>query len=56
MNQQMMFIGIVSGIQTMNVLVGDGAGPSRFAWTFGLGLVVAVIGLAAALGADDNAT
>ena len=54
MNQQLMFIGIVSGIQTMNVLVGDSAGPGRFATTFGVGLAVAVGGLVAALGARDD--
>ena len=54
MNQQVMFIGIVSGIQTMNVAIGDGAGPSRFAWTFGLGLLVATVGLVAALGVSDR--
>jgi MFS family permease len=54
MNQQMMFIGIVSGIQTMNVLVGDDASAGRFAWTFALGLGVAVAGLVAALGASDR--
>ena len=56
MNQQVMFIGIVSGIQTMNILVGDSAGPGRFAATFAVGLVVAGAGLAAALGirSDDR--
>lgn len=56
MNQQIMFIGIVSGVQTMNVLVGDGAGPSRFAWTFGLGLAVATFGLIAAVGVSDRSS
>jgi MFS family permease len=56
MNQQIMFIGIVSGIQTMNVLVGDSAGPSRFAWTFGLGLAVATLGLVAAVGVSDRSS
>jgi MFS family permease len=54
MSQQVMFIGIVSGIQTMNVLVGDGAGAGRFAATFGLGLAVATLGLVAALGVSDR--
>ncbi|MEM9562543.1 MAG: MFS transporter [Actinomycetota bacterium] len=54
MNQQIMFIGIVSGIQTMNVLVGDGAGPSRFAATFAVGLVAAVLGLVAAFGVSER--
>ncbi len=54
MNQQIMFIGIVSGVQTMNVLVGDEAGSTRFAATFVLGLVVATFGLVAALGVGDG--
>lgn len=45
MSQQVMFIGIVAGVQSMNVLAGDNAGPERFAATFGVGLVVAVVGL-----------
>ncbi len=53
MSQQLMFIGIVSGIQTMNVLIGDSATGREFATTFGVGLVVAVFGLAAAIGAKD---
>ncbi len=56
MNQQIMFIGIVSGIQTMNVLVGDGAGPSRFAATFAVGLVAAVLGLVAAFGVSERSS
>ncbi len=51
MSQQIMFIGIVSGIQTMNVFVGDSASPSRFATTFIFGAVVAGFGLVAALAA-----
>ena len=54
MSQQLMFIGIVSGIQTMNVLIGDSATPNQFAATFGVGLAVAVLGLLAALGARDE--
>jgi MFS family permease len=49
MNQQIMFIGIVSGIQTMNVFLGDGASAGRFAATFAFGAAVAALGLAAAL-------
>ena len=54
MNQQIMFIGIVAGIQTMNVLVGDDATPARFAATYLLGGVVAVIGLVLALSVRDR--
>lgn len=49
MSQQVMFIGIVTGIQTMNVLVGDDASASRFVATYVLGASVAVTGLLAAL-------
>ncbi len=49
MSQQMMFIGIVAGIQTMNVLVGDDASGSRFVATYLLGGLFAVGGLIAAL-------
>ncbi len=49
MSQQVMFIGIVAGIQTMNVLVGDDASGSRFVATYLLGGAVAVAGLLAAL-------
>ncbi len=54
MSQQLMFIGIVSGIQTMNVLAGDSATPEQFATTFTVGLAVAALGLMAALGARDT--
>lgn len=47
MNQQVTFIGILAGIQTMNVLVGDSASGARFAATYLVGLGVAVIGLLA---------
>ncbi len=53
MSQQLMFIGIVSGIQTMNVLVGDSSSAGRFASTFAVGLAVAGLGLVAAIGAKD---
>ena len=49
MTQQIMFIGIVVGVQGMNVLAGDNATPGRFALTFGVGLVASVIGLVLAL-------
>ncbi len=54
MSQQLMFIGIVSGIQTMNVLAGDSATPRQFATTFAVGLAVAALGLVAAFGAKDT--
>ena len=49
MSQQLMFIGIVSGIQIMLVAVGDDATSGRFAATFVFGALVAAGGLAAAL-------
>jgi len=49
MAQQVMFIGIVLGVQTMNVLAGDNASPTRFSITFALGMAAAVAGLAAAM-------
>ncbi len=55
MSQQIMFIGIVAGIQTMNVLVGDDPSAARFAATYSLGAGVAVAGLAAALLVRDAA-
>ncbi|MGI9614861.1 MAG: MFS transporter [Acidimicrobiales bacterium] len=51
MSQQMTMIGIVSGIQTMNVFLGDDATVERFTATFVFGGVVAAIGVAAALNA-----
>ena len=51
MSQQMTMIGIVSGIQTMNVFLGDDASPERFTATFVFGGVVAAIGLIAAINA-----
>ncbi len=41
MAQQLMFIGTVCGIQTMNVLVGDSADPTRFLTTYLVGTVMA---------------
>lgn len=48
MNQQVTWVGIVAGIQTMNVLLGDNAGPSRFVGTYMVGLTIAALGLVAA--------
>ena len=48
MSQQIMFVGIVGGIQTMNVLIGDNASAARFASTYLFGMVVAGIGLVTA--------
>ncbi|MEL7156052.1 MAG: MFS transporter [Actinomycetota bacterium] len=50
MTQQIMFIGVVSGIQTMNVFVGDEATTGQFTLTFLYGGVVAFVGLLAAIG------
>jgi MFS family permease len=51
MNQQMTMIGIVCGIQTMSVLLGDTASatPARFATTYGFGGLIAIGSLACAL-------
>ncbi|MEM7340718.1 MAG: MFS transporter [Actinomycetota bacterium] len=54
MSQQLMFIGVVTGIQTMNVFLGDDAGTSRFAITFGIGAVVAAVGLLAAVALSER--
>ena len=54
MNQQIMFIGIVAGIQTMNVLIGDYATTAQFAATYALGGGVAVLGLATAFSIRDR--
>jgi MFS family permease len=54
MNQQVMFIGVVSGIQTMNVFVGDDATSGQFALTFAIGAVVAGLGVVAALAARER--
>lgn len=51
MNQQMTMIGIVAGIQAMNVFLGDNASVEQFRATFAFGAVVASVGLVAALGA-----
>lgn len=49
MNQQVTFVGIVAGIQTMNVFVGDNASGSQFFATYMVGFVVAALGAVAAL-------
>ncbi len=51
MGQQVMMIGIVSGIQTMNVFLGDDTSIERFTATFAFGGVVAALGTLAALNA-----
>jgi MFS family permease len=56
MSQQIAFIGIVSGIQTMNVFLGDGASPGRFTATFLFGAAVAGIGLLAAIATRPEPT
>lgn len=53
MNQQITLIGVVSGIQTMNVFLGDSTEPGRFAATFAVGLAIAVLGMLFALGTID---
>ncbi len=45
MNQTMLFVGIVSGIQIMLVVLGDAASAGRFAGTFMFGAVFALLGL-----------
>ncbi len=49
MNQTMLFVGIVSGIQIMLVVLGDSPSDGRYAATFLFGGAVAVLGLVAAL-------
>lgn len=49
MNQQVTFVGIVAGIQTMNVFIGDNATGGQFFATYMVGFVVAGLGLVAAL-------
>lgn len=55
MNQQITWVGIVAGIQTMNVLIGDNASTTRFVGTYMVGLAVAALGLFAALAVRDSA-
>jgi MFS family permease len=47
MNQTMLFVGIVSGIQIMLVVLGETADKGRFVGTFLFGAAVAAIGLVA---------
>jgi MFS family permease len=54
MGQQMTMIGIVAGIQTMNVFLGDDASVERFTATFVFGGVVAAVGVIAALNARST--
>lgn len=54
MNQQMTFVGIVAGIQTMNVLIGDSDASERFVSTYLVGLGFAVLGLIAAFAIQDR--
>lgn len=54
MNQQMTFVGIVAGIQTMNVLIGDSSDGGRFVMTYLVGLAFAAIGLAAGMFIEDD--
>ena len=49
MNQQLTWVGIVAGIQTMNVLLGDNASGGRFVGTYMVGMMVAALGLVAAV-------
>ncbi len=53
MAQQLMFIGTVCGIQTMNVLVGESSDAGRFFTTFLVGTVVAFAALATAASIID---
>ena len=48
MNQQITFVGIVGGIQTMSVVLGDDASGGRFAATYLIGLGIAVLAFAMA--------
>ncbi|MEP1122272.1 MAG: MFS transporter, partial [Ilumatobacter sp.] len=45
MGTTMMNIGMLTGIQTMFVVLGDGRGPDDFAMVFGFGAVVTAFGL-----------
>ena len=55
MNQTMLFVGIVSGIQVMLVVLGEGADGGRFAATYLFGAAVAGLGLLCSLLAADRA-
>ena len=54
MNQQVMFIGILAGMQAMSVLIGDNSDARTFAVTYIVGLVIAALGLAVALGISTD--
>lgn len=54
MNQQMTFVGIVAGIQTMNVLIGDSADSGTFVTTYLVGTAFAVLGLVAGFFIQDD--
>ena len=47
MNQTMLWIGIILGIQSMGAIVGDDPSTSTYRWTFLFGAGVALIGLIA---------
>jgi hypothetical protein len=47
MNQTMLFVGIVSGIQIMLVVLGDSPSQARYAGTFLAGAAIAGLGLVA---------
>jgi MFS family permease len=55
MNQTMLFVGIVSGIQIMLVVLGEGADKGRFVGTFLFGAAVAAAGLGASALAAGSA-
>ena len=55
MSQTVVYMGIVTGIQTMLVILGDAASPTRFAGTYLFGAAIAVFGLLAALNARPPA-
>ena len=55
MNQTMLFVGIVSGIQVMLVVLGEGADGGRFAATYLFGAAVAGLGLLCSLLAANRA-
>lgn len=49
MGSTLMNIGMLTGIQVMFTVLGDGREPADFAWTFGIGAVAAALGLFGAL-------
>ena len=51
MTQTTLYLGIVSGIQTMLVVLGESPSPARYAVTYLFGSAIAALGLVAALGA-----